>query len=161
MSFFRDAIERMEGYRPGEQPQGGKFIKLNTNENPYPPSPAVITAIERSAQQGLVRYPDPLATAFRLRAADVLGVDPDWILCGNGSDDLLTIATRALVESGQMLRLPYPSYILYRTLASLQGARYQEIRFQPDWSLPAAFGQAEDDLRLVFLPNPNSPTGTV
>ena len=161
MSFFRDAIERMEGYRPGEQPQGGKYIKLNTNENPYPPSPAVITAIERSAQQGLVRYPDPLATAFRLRAADVLGVDPDWILCGNGSDDLLTIATRALVESGEMLRLPYPSYILYRTLASLQGAQCQEIRFQPDWSLPAAFGQAEDDLRLVFLPNPNSPTGTV
>jgi len=161
MSFFRDAIERMEGYRPGEQPQGGKFIKLNTNENPYPPSPAVITAIERSAQQGLVRYPDPLATAFRLRAADLLGVDPDWILCGNGSDDLLTIATRALVESGEMLRLPYPSYILYRTLADVQGARCQEIRFQPDWSLPAAFGEAEDDLRLVFLPNPNSPTGTV
>ncbi|MDP7205871.1 MAG: histidinol-phosphate transaminase, partial [Pirellulaceae bacterium] len=124
-------------------------------------SPAVLTAIERSAQQGLGRYPDPLATAFRLRAADLLGVDPDWILCGNGSDDLLTIATRALVENGEMLRLPYPSYILYRTLAGVQGARCQEIRFQPDWSLPAAFGEAEDDLRLVFLPNPNSPTGTV
>ena len=161
MSFFREAIEQMEGYRPGEQPQDDSFIKLNTNENPYPPSPAVITAIEQSARQGLVRYPDPLATAFRMRAADVLGVDPDWILCGNGSDDVLTIATRALVESGEMLRFPYPSYVLYRTLAELQGARCQELPFQPDWSLPAAFGQAEDDLGLVFLPNPNSPTGTV
>ena len=161
MSFFREAIEQMEGYRPGPPPQDGSFIKLNTNENPYPPSPAVITAIEQSARQGLVRYPDPLATAFRMRAADVLGVDPDWILCGNGSDDVLTIATRALVESGEMLRFPYPSYVLYRTLAELQGARCQELPFQPDWSLPAAFGQAEDDLGLVFLPNPNSPTGTV
>jgi histidinol-phosphate aminotransferase len=161
MSFFREAIEQMEGYRPGEQPQDDSFIKLNTNENPYPPSAAVITAIEQSARQELVRYPDPLATAFRMRAADLLGVDPDWILCGNGSDDLLTIATRALVGSGEMLRFPYPSYVLYRTLAELQGARCQELPFQPDWSLPAAFGQAEDDLRLVFLPNPNSPTGTV
>jgi histidinol-phosphate aminotransferase len=161
MPFFREAIEQMEGYRPGEQPQDGSFIKLNTNENPYPPSAAVITAIEQSARQELVRYPDPLATAFRMRAADLLGVDPDWILCGNGSDDLLTIATRALVGSGEMLRFPYPSYVLYRTLAELQGARCQELPFQPDWSLPAAFGQAEDDLRLVFLPNPNSPTGTV
>ena len=161
MSFFREEIERMEGYRPGEQPQGGKYIKLNTNENPYPPSEAVITAIEQSARQGLVRYPDPLATTFRMRASDLLGVDPDWILCGNGSDDVLTIATRALVGPGQQLRLPYPSYILYRTLAELQGASCQEVPFEADWSLPAAFGRGEDDLRLVFLPNPNSPTGTV
>jgi len=161
MSFFRDAIERMDGYSPGEQPQGGKFIKLNTNENPYPPSPAVIRAIEQAAANGLVRYPDPLATAFRMQAADVLGVEPSWILCGNGSDDLLTIVTRALVEPGDLMRFPHPSYVLYRTLAELQGARCQQVSFQPDWSLPPEFSEADDNLRLVFLPNPNSPTGTV
>ncbi len=86
---------------------------------------------------------------------------PQWILAGNGSDDILTIVTRALVGEGQLLRLPYPSYILYRTLAELQAARSEEIHFQPDWTLPPAFAQGGDNLRLVFLANPNSPSGTV
>ena len=94
----RPEIAAMSGYVPGEQPQAGKFIKLNTNENPYPPSPKVIAAIEAAARSNLRRYPDPLATPFRLRAADVLGVEPDWILCGNGSDDILTITTRAFLN---------------------------------------------------------------
>lgn len=151
----------MAGYTPGEQPQGGKFIKLNTNENPYPPSPAVRRAIEETLERGLAKYPDPHATAFRLRAAEVLDVPPDWILCGNGSDDILTIVTRAFVGQGQCLRLPYPSYILYRTLAQLQGAAWEEVHFQPDWSLDEAFAASRNDLRLVFLPNPNSPSGTM
>lgn len=160
-AFFRPEILAMAGYTPGEQPQGGKFIKLNTNENPYPASPAVNRALHEAVDAGLARYPDPLATAFRMQAAQVLGVEPDWILCGNGSDDILTIVTRALVGPGQVLRLPYPSYILYRTLAELQGARSQEVKFERDWTLPEAFGRTEPDLRLAFLPNPNSPTGTV
>ena len=161
MSYFRPEIEAMDGYVPGEQPRVGKFIKLNTNESPYPPSPKVIRAIQQAAESGLMRYPDAMADAFRTRAADVLGIEPDAILCGNGSDDILTIVTRAMVGQGQLLRLPYPSYILYKTLARIQGARCEEIPFQSDWSLPAAFGQGQDDLRLVFLPNPNSPSGTV
>ncbi len=161
MSYFRPEIEQMAGYVPGEQPQGGKFIKLNTNENPYPASSAVGRAITASIERGLAKYPDPLATGFRRRAGEVLGVDPDWILCGNGSDDILTIVTRALVGAGECLRLPYPSYILYRTLAQLQGARSEEIRFQADWSLADDFTQVSRDTKLVFLPNPNSPSGTV
>jgi histidinol-phosphate aminotransferase len=161
MPYFRPEIERMAGYAPGEQPQGGKFIKLNTNENPYPASAAVGRAITASIERGLARYPDPMATGFRRRAGEVLGVDPDWILCGNGSDDILTIVTRALVGAGQCLRLPYPSYILYRTLAQLQGARSEEIRFQRDWSLADDFTEVSGDTKLVFLPNPNSPSGTV
>jgi histidinol-phosphate aminotransferase len=160
MSYFRPEIEAMAGYVPGEQPQDGQFIKLNTNENPYPPSPAVGRAIEEAAQR-LRKYPDPMAWTFRRQAGEVLGVPPEWILCGNGSDDILTILTRSLVGQGQLLRLPYPSYILYKTLADLQGARSEEIHFNADWSLPAAFAQRRDDLRLVFLANPNSPSGTV
>ena len=161
MSYFRAAIEAMRGYTPGEQPQAGKFIKLNTNENPYPPSPAVTRAVVAVLERGLQRYPDPLATAFRQRAGQVLGVDPDSILCGNGSDEILTMLTRGMVGEGELIRFPYPSYILYRTLAEIQGARSDEVPFEPDWTLGGAFTRPDDDLRLAFLPNPNSPTGTL
>ncbi len=161
MTYFRPEIEAMAGYVPGEQPQQGDVIKLNTNENPYRASPAVDRAIEEVLRRGLQKYPDPMAGAFRQRAAEVLGVEPDWILCGNGSDDILTIATRAFVAEGQLLRLPYPSYVLYKTLARIQGARSEEVHFQPDWSLSDRFAAASEDLRLVFLPSPNSPSGTM
>ncbi|NQT40074.1 MAG: histidinol-phosphate transaminase [Planctomycetes bacterium] len=161
MSYFRAEIEAMAGYTPGEQPQEGRVIKLNTNENPYPASPAVAEAIDAAVRRGLSKYPDATATAFRHRAAEVLGVDPDWILCGNGSDDILTIVTRAFVGPGQMLRLPYPSYVLYKTLAQIQGAKSEEVYFREDWSLGEEFASADGDPRIVFLPNPNSPTGTV
>lgn len=160
-SFVRPEILAMAGYEPGEQPQESGYIKLNTNENPYPPSPAVRQAIEEALARGLQKYPDPLASAFRRKAAELLGLDPEWILCGNGSDDILTIATRTFVGQGQRVRLPYPSYILYRTLAQIQAAHSEEVFFQPDWSLPDQFAEPADGLRLVFLPNPNSPSGTV
>ena len=161
MSYFRYNIQSMSGYVPGEQPQTDGFIKLNTNENPYPPSPAVAVAVNEALQRGLRKYPDPMAGAFRRRASEVLGVPADWILAGNGSDDILTIVTRALVGEGKLLRMPYPSYILYRTLAELQGARCNEVLFQRDWSLSAAFAEGGEDLKLAFLANPNSPSGTV
>src|SRR5438477_6825747 len=105
MPSVRPNIAEMKGYTPGEQPQGvEKVIKLNTNENPYQCSPKVKAAIGRVVQQGLQKYPDPLATAFRIRAGEVLGVDPDWILCGNGSDEILTMITRAFVDSGDRVR---------------------------------------------------------
>ena len=129
MSFFRPEIEAIAGYTPGEQPQDGSFIKLNTNENPYPPSPAVAEAIQKTIAR-LPKYPHPFGDPFRQKAAELWGVEPDWILCGNGSDDILTIVTRTLVGAGELLRLPYPSYILYRTLAQLQGANFEEVHFQ-------------------------------
>jgi histidinol-phosphate aminotransferase len=161
--YVRPEISAMAGYAPGEQPQGvSKFIKLNTNENPYPPPAGVRRAIEEVLARGLQKYPDPMANSFRTRAAELLGLPgKDWILCGNGSDDILTICTRAFVGQGELLRLPYPSYILYRTLAQLQGARWEEVPFNADWSLPEAFGAKAEGLKLVFLPNPNSPTGTM
>lgn len=158
--FFRSNIQQMTPYTPGEQPGGGKLIKLNTNENPYPPSPKVIAAITQAAQR-LERYPDPIGSAFCQRAGEVLGVDPDSILCGNGSDDILTIVTRAFVGEGDVLRMPTPSYILYRTLAQIQGAEVEEVPFAEDFSLTDRFLQPTDRLKLCFLPNPNSPSGTV
>ncbi len=158
---LRQPVQKMLPYVPGEQPRGGKAIKLNTNENPYPPSPAAVAAIQQAASTSLQRYPDPVGTAFCIQAAETFGVDPDWILCGNGSDDILTILTRSFVGEGEKLRLPFPSYILYRTLADLQGAEFEEVRFNDDFSLPASFAGKSPMLKFAFLPNPNSPSGTV
>jgi histidinol-phosphate aminotransferase len=156
----RPNIQQMTGYVPGEQPRGEKVIKLNTNENPYPCSPKVKAAIGRAVQQGLQKYPDPLATAFCIRAGEVLGVAPEWILCGNGSDDLLTILTRTFVGEGDVVRYAYPGYILYRTLAEIQGAACQEVQFNRDWTLGDDFTREGERLGLVYLANPNSPSGT-
>jgi histidinol-phosphate aminotransferase len=150
----------MAGYVPGEQPRDGAIIKLNTNENPYPPSPRVFAAL-REALTGdrLRKYPDPVGTHFRQTAGKVLSVDPDGILIGNGSDDILTILTRAFVPEGGLIVSPTPSYLLYRTLANLQGARFQTVPLAEDWSLPGRWPIA--GANLTFLANPNSPSGTV
>ena len=161
MSYFRSNITAMTGYVPGEQPRGEKIIKLNTNENPYPCSPKVKAAIGRVVQAGLQKYPDPLATAFRIAAGDLYGFDPEWILCGNGSDEILTMLTRAFVDTGDVIRFANPGYILYRTLAEIQGARAEVVNFNADWSLGDAFGKPIDRLKLAFLANPNSPSGTL
>jgi len=158
--YLRPAIRAMAGYTPGEQPRGGDLIKLNTNENPYPPSPHVLEAIRQAAAGDRLRkYPDPLGTAFRQTAGRVLGVDPEAILIGNGSDDILTIVTRAFVPEGGLIVSPTPSYLLYRTLAELQGARLQTVPFTADWKLPDPWPVR--GAHLTFLPNPNSPSGTM
>lgn len=166
MTAFRDAILSMRGYVPGEQPRGQEFVKLNTNENPYPCSPQVKAAIGRVVTAGLQRYPDPLATQFRElaaahHAAEVPGITPDWILCGNGSDDLLTILFRACLDAGHHVRFSRPSYVLYRELAALQGAKCHEVDYQPDWSLGADFLKSCEKLKLALIVNPNSPSGTL
>jgi histidinol-phosphate aminotransferase len=158
--YLRANIRSMAGYTPGEQPRDGAFIKLNTNENPYPPSPRVFEAL-RAALTGerLRKYPDPLGTAFRQTAAEVHDVDPDGILIGNGSDDILTILTRAFVpENGVAVSLT-PSYLLYQTLAELQGARFQAVPFTPDWGLPQPWPARQ--AHLTYVTNPNSPSGTM
>lgn len=157
---FQPHIDRMAGYIPGEQPRDAAGItKLNTNENPYPPSPRVAEAIARGLDGRLRLYPDPVGTAFRQAAARLHGVEPEMILAGNGSDDLLTILTRAFVGPGDAVVYPSPSYILYRTLIELQDARAIEVPFEADWSLdPDRF--ALHEAKLAFLANPNSPSGT-
>ncbi len=156
---LRPCIRGMAGYLPGEQPREGAVVKLNTNENPYPPSPRVFEAVRAALTgEGLRKYPDPLGTHFRRTAGRVLNLDPEGILIGNGSDDILTILTRAFVPEGGLIASPTPSYLLYRTLANLQGARFQTIPFADDWTLPKTW--ALTGAHLTFLANPNSPSGT-
>lgn len=160
MSGIRPNILAMSGYAPGEQPRDDDVIKLNTNENPYPPSPRVFEALQTALTANrLRRYPEALGHTFRQKAAQVLNIDPEAILIGNGSDDLLTIVTRAFVPEAGLIVSPTPSYILYRSLAEIQGCRFESVRFTPDWKLPEPWPVRNAD--LTFLPNPNSPSGTM
>jgi len=159
---YRPAVAALSGYVPGEQPPPGKFIKLNTNENPYPPPPQVVEAIKQAAHGPLNRYPDPMAGAFRNAAAQAFGLPgPEWVLAGNGSDEILTLLVRGFVGEGEKLRLPFPSYVLYRTLADIQGAQWEQVEFDENWQLPNSFGESSEKLKLALLPNPNSPSGTI
>src|SRR4051812_20402486 len=158
--YLRPSIRAMDGYTPGEQPQGDGVIKLNTNENPYPPSPGALAAMRAILEADRLRkYPEPLGDVFRQAAGQVLGVDPDGIVIGNGSDDILTIVTRAFVPEGGLVVSPTPSYLLYKTLAEIQGARFETVPFTPAWDLPAPWPRPDANLTLVA--NPNSPTGTM
>jgi histidinol-phosphate aminotransferase len=161
INYLRANIHAMAGYVPGEQPREGDFIKLNTNENPFPPSPKVLEAIRNVLRDGdrLRKYPDPLGTAFRQTAGRMLKIDPDSVLIGNGSDDILTIITRSFVGENGLVVSPTPSYLLYRTLAELQGAHCQMVSYTADWRLPDPWPIAKAD--LIFIANPNSPSGTV
>jgi histidinol-phosphate aminotransferase len=161
MTYFRQNINALSGYVPGEQPPpDAKVIKLNTNENPYPPSPEVLKVLQELQGELLRRYPDPMAGAFRQSASQVLGVPADWILVGNGSDDLLTMIIRACTEPGRQVVYPMPTYVLYRTLAQIQGAECMEVAYPEDYSLPVE-QLIEAQGAVTFVASPNSPSGTV
>ena len=159
MSYFRENVERMIGYVPGEQPSDPAVVKLNTNENPYPPSESVLAALGSMEAEQLRRYPEPTAVMFRETAANVLGFSPEQIICGNGSDELLTMATRAFVGPQGLMAYPVPTYSLYRTLAHIEDAGFVEIPFGANWSLPEELYSTGANLTL--LSNPNAPSGTM
>lgn len=155
---FRPNIQALSGYTPGEQPQQLRVIKLNTNENPYPPSDSVMAAIAAVPAERLRRYPDPDATLFRIAAATLHGVAPGCIVACNGSDDALTILTRAFLGAADTMATATPTYPLYKVLSQIQGCQFSARPFAADWGLPDDFLHG---VRLAFLPNPNSPTGTL
>jgi histidinol-phosphate aminotransferase len=159
-SFIRPNIARLEGYAPGEQPgPGERFIKLNTNENPFPPSPRVVEAIRAIHPDALRRYPDPVANVFRDAAARLWGTSRDHVLAGNGSDDILTIATRTFVPPGGTLAYPDPTYSLYPVLAALEDAVTARVPWGEGYTLPID-ALVATGASAVYLANPNAPTGT-
>ena len=160
MSYFRENIDAMRGYVPGEQPgAGADVIKINTNENPYPPSPAAMEVLRASDAEPLRRYPDPMARAACRAAAEAWSVPPEWVLAGNGSDDLLTMIFRACAGPRRKAAYATPTYTLYRTLAQIQGAEHVEVPSGPNFELPAA-ALIEAGAAVTFVASPNSPTGT-
>jgi histidinol-phosphate aminotransferase len=164
--LVRSAIRAIEGYVPGEQPKDQRYIKLNTNESPYPPSPRVLEALHAAVREDLRLYPDPIASELRRTAAEVYGLPPEWILAGNGSDDLLTMLFRACTDaahgaSTRESRAAYavPTYSLYDTLAAIQGCEAARVPFPDDFALPVDALVAKD-ARLTLVCNPNAPSGT-
>ncbi|MBD2460528.1 histidinol-phosphate transaminase [Oscillatoria sp. FACHB-1407] len=158
-SLFRPSIDAMTGYVPGEQPKPGTpIIKLNTNENPYPPSPEAIAVLRTLDSEWLRRYPDPYANEFRQAISDVLDVPRDWIIVGNGSDELLNVVIRACADPGDKVVYPMPTYVLYRTLSQMQPAMAVEIPYGDDFSLPIE-DLVEANGAVTFIATPNSPSG--
>lgn len=157
---LRKNIAEMAGYVPGFQPQDEGWIKLNTNENPYPPSPKVAEAILAEMGQGgenLRQYPDAGSRQARAVAAELFAVDPSWVIMANGSDELLNNLIRAFAGEGEEVAYVHPSYSYYATLAEIQGAKIRTFGLTEDFRL-ADFPKDYDG-KLLFLTSPNAPLG--
>ena len=160
--MFRKSIKKMAPYLPGEQPRPGqRLIKLNTNENPYPPSPRVSRAIAKAIMGSALRlYPAPRADEFVDSAARLYSIPRSMILAGNGSDELLAMLFRATLGSGDTVAYAVPTYSLYDTLALVQEARILHFPIGTDFELPLdALADARANLTIVC--SPNSPSGTL
>ncbi|WDD95370.1 histidinol-phosphate transaminase [Burkholderia sp. FERM BP-3421] len=153
-------VQELVPYVPGEQPAFAHPVKLNTNENPYPPSPRVVEAIRRELGEtgdALRRYPDPAARALRETVAAHHGIDPAQVFVGNGSDEVLAHVFQALLKHARPIRFPDITYSFYPTYARLYGVAYETMPLADDFSIrPDDF---LGDNGGVLLPNPNAPTG--
>ena len=158
MSYIRKNIADMAGYVPGYQPPDeAEWIKLNTNENPYPPSPKVIEAIRQATGDDLRKYPDAACRDGRQAAADLYGYPADWVIMANGSDELLNNLIRASVGEGEEVAYLHPSYSYYATLARVQDTVVKTFQLTEDKEIigfPARYPG-----RLFFLTSPNAPLG--
>ena len=156
-AYIRKTVQELEAYAPGEQPKVAGLIKLNTNENPYPPSPAVVRALREFSAESLRLYPDPVCSALRERLAALNGCAPEQVFVGNGSDEVLRLATRAFTPPGGAVASFDPSYSLYPVLAAAEEVGFQRIPLADGfgWTEPPADLKAS----LFFLANPNAPTG--
>ncbi|GHV95332.1 histidinol-phosphate aminotransferase [Spirochaetia bacterium] len=155
--YWNKRTKNLSPYVPGEQPRDRKFIKLNTNENPYPPSPKVIEAIQKAAGNELRLYPDPSCMAFREAAAARYGVKPEQVFAGNGSDEVLAFAFGAFFDAHTAILFPDITYSFYPVYANLWDIPYRTVALSDDFSINT------DDYKVysggVIFPNPNAPTG--
>jgi len=157
--YFLDHVAAMHGYVPGEQINDPDVIKLNSNENPYAPSPRVLRAVTAAANAALRRYPEPASDTLRAAAARVYGVHADQIMAGNGSDELLSMLMRCFVAPGDRVAYATPTYSLYDTLVEIQNGVKAAVRYGDDFAIPPAL--ARQRAAVTFLCNPNAPSGTL
>ncbi|MBW2503598.1 MAG: histidinol-phosphate transaminase [Deltaproteobacteria bacterium] len=158
MSYLRQSIIDMAGYVPGFQPPDEKdWLKLNTNENPFPPSPRVLAAIQAATNGDLRKYPDATCRAGREAAAALYGYSDDWVILANGSDELLNNLIRASAGEGDEIGFLNPSYSYYATLAEIQGAKVRTFNFTDEREI-VDFPDLYQG-KLFFLTNPNAPLG--
>ena len=162
MTYERTHLKAMQGYTPGEQPDT-PAVKLNTNENPYPPGPAVAQALSSIPLAMLRRYPDPLAGAFRASVARLHRFAPDNVIATNGGDELLRLALTTFLDPGKPLGLLTPSYTLYSVLATIHGSPLASVPLGNDWSVPGDTAERWNaaGAPLAILTNPHAPSGTL
>lgn len=154
--FWSPAVRELTPYVPGEQPRE-RLIKLNTNENPYPPAPGVEAALREFPADHLRRYPDPTSFALREALAEELGVETDQVFVGNGSDEVLALAFQAFFRQDRPLEMPAISYSFYPVYCRLYGVERQPHPLDDQWRVDLdAFGQEAGG---VIFANPNAPTG--
>lgn len=158
-TVIRKSVQELQAYTPGEQPLAEGLIKLNTNENPYPPSPAVARVLAATPVESLRFYPDPVCSALRERIAEINGCSAENVFVGNGSDEILRLCMRAFTQPRGAVASFAPSYSLYPVLADAEELKYKEVQLSDDfaWVEPPA----ELDVTAFFLANPNAPTGVV
>ncbi|MDT8399121.1 MAG: histidinol-phosphate transaminase [Pseudomonadales bacterium] len=161
MNYERSNIKKMTGYTPGEQPDSAAIIKLNTNENPFPASPAVAAALATIRVDSLRRYPPPTALPLRTALAACHRVHADNIIVTNGGDELLRLAISTFVETSDAIAIANPSYSLYEVLAQAHGCGMIKLELRDDWSLPTDFGQQlnASGATMCLLVNPHAPSG--
>lgn len=160
VSYFRPAIDAMEGYVPGEQPKGKDILKLNTNESPFPPAPGVASMLETFEAERLRLYPDPLAMEIRAEIGALFGLSYENVIAGNGSDDILNIAIRCFCDETRPMAILDPTYSLYTTLAALQGTECIKIPLNStDFSMPDDILEKAERANLLIITRPNAPTG--
>jgi histidinol-phosphate aminotransferase len=168
--LIRPRVRELHPYVYGEQPKIAGLIKLNTNENPYPPSPKVLSAVKAAVDGRMRLYPNPTAQALREKLAKLHRCKPENIIVGNGSDELLALATRAFVEpkpnskfAKATVQFFTPSYSLYPVLADIHGSAKSAAPLKPDFSLPSLAelkrGGWKFDAALTFVTTPNAPSG--
>ena len=155
--YFRKNVINMEGYVPGEQLNDPDIIKLNTNENPYPPPENVIKALENEINSRLNLYPDPVANKLRDSIAGIYNIDSSQVIASNGSDEILSIIFRSFIDPGDRVLLFNPTYTLYYTLAESVDADVVTCELDENFDIPEKAFQIQ--CKLCFIPNPNAPTG--
>ena len=157
MDYVRPQIAAMKGYVPGLQPDPGqKYLKLNSNENPYPPSPRVKEVLQRLNYDELRIYPDPVSLELREKLGKLHGFPASQIICGNGSDDILNIVIRTFASPGDAIGFYEPTFPLYKVLGVIQGGRNIAIPLAEPYDSPPA---PPAEVKVFFLANPNSPVG--
>lgn len=152
---IRDAVP----YVPGEQPRGRTFIKLNTNENPYPPSPKVVEAVKSAAGEGLRLYPDPECAGLRAATAKLHGVTPEQVFPGNGSDEVLAFCFQAFFDPERPILFADITYTFYAVYTDYFGLKAWQIPLDEDFSLPVERFCKAENCGGVVIANPNAPTG--
>jgi histidinol-phosphate aminotransferase len=155
--FWSPVVNRLSPYVPGEQPKIDNLVKLNTNENPYGPSPRVIEAIKGVTDESLRLYPDPTAAALRQSVADYHGLKAEQVFVGNGSDEILAHSFCAFFQQPKPLLFPDITYSFYPVYCGLYGIDYQTISLAEDFSL--RLQDYPDENGGIIFPNPNAPTG--